>query len=132
MVHRECELSPFPPIPCLLTAIRHGIRIATSKAVDSVLDNNHLDDFIAIAQMDEDDFEVQRPKYDEPILVAATNAKTQAMQMDNFDFSHLTFPKKPTWAATMTAEVSPCSLCLWCLGLGVSGIAGLVHMDCER
>lgn len=36
--------------------IRYGIKIAPSKNMDSILDNNNLDDFIAIAHMDDHEF----------------------------------------------------------------------------
>ncbi|RYG66259.1 hypothetical protein EON64_10170, partial [archaeon] len=48
---------------------------------------------------------VYRPGHDDPVLISTADApKTQALNPRNFDFSHLSFPKKPAWRESMTAE----------------------------
>lgn len=72
--------------------------------MDSILDNSHLDDFIAIHQMEDEEFEVHRPGREEAQIVTVEAVRTQEIHLTNFNFSHLTFPKRPAWKATMTAE----------------------------
>jgi large subunit GTPase 1 len=55
--------------------------------------------------MEDQEFEVHRPGHDDPYLVTPSDTfRTQELQLQNFDFSHLTFPKKPFWNKSMSAE----------------------------
>jgi large subunit GTPase 1 len=71
----------------------------------SVLDNNALDDFIALAQIDEEDFEVKRildPA--ELILQPSSGQRNQKLTTDSFQQFQLVIPRKPEWNFKMTAE----------------------------
>lgn len=71
----------------------------------SVLDNNALDDFIALAQMDDEGFEVRRVHNPaELIEEPSTSARTQRLTTESFQQRQLVIPRKPAWTYKMTAD----------------------------
>lgn len=73
----------------------------------SILDNTALDDFIALAEMNDEEFDVHRATAkNEIILVDTENSNKRAQQytLANFDYKQIPIPRKPLWNYSMTAE----------------------------
>eukprot|EP01037_Dinobryon_pediforme_P021777 gene21777-22741_t len=72
----------------------------------SVLENTALDDFIALAQIDDEGFEVKRV-LDPAELVMDTSGgahRAQKITTDGFQQQQLVIPRKPKWSFDMKAE----------------------------
>lgn len=77
--------------------------------MNSMLESTALEEFIAVAEMDEDGFEVQRTnnqaEQSEQIVVEATKVPNQqTMATTGFQQRQLVIPRKPKWDYNMTAE----------------------------
>lgn len=72
----------------------------------SVLENTALDDFIALAQIDEEGFEVRRVIDPAELVMDTTGAahRAQKITTESFQQEQLVIPRKPKWTFEMTAE----------------------------
>lgn len=83
----------------------------------SILEANALDDFIAMAEMGDEDFDVHRITRDNPlnidefaapqiVLTPAddSQSRSQILTIDSFEQFQLSIPRKPAWTKEMTAE----------------------------
>jgi large subunit GTPase 1 len=71
----------------------------------SVLENSGVEDFIAIAEMDDQDFEVQHLNSQEQFLIGEqTSSRFQHLSTDSFRQHQLMIPRKPAWSYSMSAQ----------------------------
>jgi large subunit GTPase 1 len=86
----------------------HGRKAEEVTNMISILENTTLDDYINSAEMDGGGVEVRRVHNHDAFLVDPTSARTtdqaQRISVSDFEFQHLSIPRKPSWSKTMTAE----------------------------
>jgi large subunit GTPase 1 len=76
------------------------------KNMTSILENNALDDFINMVEMDDEDVEVKRYDNDTlPVmLIEPQQQRAQAMSASYFSQEQLVIPRKPQWTFKMSPE----------------------------
>jgi large subunit GTPase 1 len=73
--------------------------------MSSILDNSHLDDFVATTEMSGSEVEVHRVHQNHAFLVEATvRNSVQHITTQQYDYKHLKIPRKPSWNRDMTAD----------------------------
>jgi large subunit GTPase 1 len=72
----------------------------------SVLDASHLDDYLLVAEMEGDAPEVKRVHQHDAMLIEPTMHRPPLQKFDGgeFDYKHLSIPRKPTWNREMSAD----------------------------
>jgi large subunit GTPase 1 len=72
----------------------------------SVLENTAVEDFIAMAQIDEEGFEVKRVVDPAELVMDTTGAahRAQKLTVEGFQQHQLVIPRKPKWTFKMSAE----------------------------
>lgn len=74
--------------------------------LSSILENTGLDDFIATAEMEDQDFEVQHLNSQEQVLIGSKqpSSRLQQFSTESVHQHQLMIPRKPSWSYDMTAQ----------------------------
>lgn len=83
----------------------NGRQIQSIPNLSSILDTSNLEDYVLCADMADDGVEVHRVRDNDTFLIEPTvNNTIQELVTKEFDYDHLTIPRKPSWTREMTAD----------------------------